>query len=115
MPYIYKYQGSVYTQFAAGDPSSEIKISADDLNLGSGAPTQFQANNVADILNIAYFLAGIVAVVAIVIGGVRYAASNGDSSQVAAAKSMITYAVIGLVVVFAAAAITQFVIIFTTK
>lgn len=114
MSYIYKYQGSVATQFAATDPNGQIKISDSDLGL-AGAPKEFQANNVADILNIAYFIAGMVAVLAIVIGGVRYAASNGDSSQVAAAKNMIMYAVVGLVIIFAAAAITQFVITFTTK
>lgn len=61
-------------------------------------------------LNLAYFLAGIIAVIVIIVGGIMYATSAGDSGAVTKAKNLILFAVVGLVVVLSAFAITNFVI-----
>lgn len=61
-------------------------------------------------LNIAYLLAGIIAVIVIIIGGFMYTTSGGDSSGVTKAKNLILYAVVGLIVIIAAFAITNFVL-----
>jgi hypothetical protein len=89
--------------------SPSITISASDLHL-SGNTTAVGHDQVAALLGQVYVIAGVVAILAIVIGGIRYAAANGDSSQIQAAKNMIMYAVVGLVVIIMAAAITAFVI-----
>ena len=62
-------------------------------------------------LNIAYFLAGTIAIIVIIIGGIMYATSGGNSGSVTKAKNMILYSVVGLVLVIAAWAITNFVIV----
>lgn len=95
------------TKFA--ESSNEIKITQKDLNL-QGAPTNVGSNQIESLLMTVYVIAGIVAVIAIVIGGVRYTTSGGDPSGVKAAKDTVLYAVVGLVVVIMAAAITDFVI-----
>jgi hypothetical protein len=46
----------------------------------------------------------------IIVGGIRYTTSNGDSGRIKAAKDTITYAVVGLVVAILAYAIVNFVI-----
>ena len=51
-----------------------------------------------------------IAVIKIVIGGIRYATSGGDSTQIQAAKNTILYAVVGLVVAIMAFAIVNFVL-----
>ena len=89
--------------------TGKIDISAKDLNL-DGAPTSVNSSSVEGILMTVYFIAGIVAVIAIIIGGIRYAASGGDSSGIQSAKNTILYAVVGLVVIIMAAAITSFVL-----
>ena len=61
-------------------------------------------------LNTFYFIAGTVAVIVIIVTGITYASSGGDSSKVTKAKNQILYSVIGLVLVFSAFAITNFVI-----
>jgi hypothetical protein len=61
-------------------------------------------------LNIVYFLAGAIAVIVVIVGGIMYATSSGDSGAVTKAKNLILYAIVGLVVIFAAFAITNFVI-----
>lgn len=45
--------------------------------------------------------------ITIVIGGILYTTSAGDSGKVTKAKNMITYSIVGLVVVLAAFAITN--------
>ncbi|HEX8390078.1 MAG TPA: pilin [Candidatus Saccharimonadales bacterium] len=62
------------------------------------------------VVNILLFVIGAVAVVMIIIGGIRYTTSNGDSSQVSSAKSTILYAVVGLILAIASFAIVSFVL-----
>jgi len=57
-----------------------------------------------------YLLAGIIAVIVIIISGFKYVASGGDSGAVASAKNTLLYAIVGLVVVILAFTITQFVV-----
>ena len=104
---MYKYNN--IRQFAAGSDATKIKITQDDLHL-NGAPQKIDGTTVGNMLGVVYFIAGIVAVLAIIVGGIRYVGANGDSSQIQAAKNTVTYAVIGLVVVIMAASITQFII-----
>ena len=54
-------------------------------------------------------VAGIVSAIFIVYGGISYMTSSGDPSKIQRAKSMITYALIGLAVVALAQIITAFV------
>ena len=68
------------------------------------------------VTNVLLFLIGAVSVIMLIIGGIRYTLSNGDSSQVTAAKNTILYAVIGIIVALLAYAIVNFVVSsFTTK
>lgn len=62
------------------------------------------------ILNGVYFWAAAVAIIVIVIAGFLYTTSNGDPGQVTKAKNAILGAVIGLIVVIFAFAITNFVL-----
>lgn len=66
--------------------------------------------NIKTITNVLLFLLGAIAVIMIIIGGIRYVTSNGDSSATKAAKDTILYAVIGLIVAILAYAIVNFVI-----
>ena len=65
-------------------------------------------NIVKNVINIISLVVGIAAVVMIIIGGLRYVTSNGDSGQVGNAKNTILYAVVGLVVVALAQVIVKF-------
>jgi len=64
---------------------------------------------VASIINIVLSILGIVLVVLIIYAGVKWMTSDGDKG-VKEAKTMLTNAVIGLVIVVAAWAITSFVV-----
>lgn len=62
-------------------------------------------------LNIAYFLAGSIAVIIIIIGGIMYVTAAGNSGNITKAKNMLLYAVVGLIIVLIAYAITNYVIL----
>jgi len=88
--------------------------------LGSGAACG-QANGTKDnlfgtngifqtIANTLIFLVGAVAVLFLIVGGLRYAVSNGDPKNVEAAKNTITFAIVGIVIAVLSFAAVQFVI-----
>lgn len=62
------------------------------------------------ITNVLLFLIGAVSVIMLIIGGIRYTISGGDSTAVTSAKNTILYAVIGIIVALLAYAIVNFVI-----
>ena len=65
--------------------------------------------HIENIINVAIAAVGIIAVLVIVMGGQRYMTSNGDPGKIKAAKDMITYAVVALVVAGLAYAIVTFI------
>ena len=67
-------------------------------------------NVIEDITNVLLFIIGAVAVIMIIVGGIKYVLSNGDSAQITSAKNTILYAVIGIVVALLAYAIVNFVV-----
>lgn len=62
------------------------------------------------VINTMIFVVGAIAVLMIVIGGLRYTLSNGDASGTKSAKDTIIYAIIGLVISIMAYAIVNFVL-----
>jgi len=85
---------------------AQKKIDAGDLGIPKADANVLLSNG----FDIVYFLAGAIAVVVIIISGIFYVISNGDSGRVAKAKNYLTYAIVGLIVVLMAWGITNFVI-----
>lgn len=76
----------------------------------SGAQNLFGTGGVfITITNILLFVIGAIAVVMLIIGGVRYVVSAGDQNAVTSAKNTILYAIIGIIVAFLAYAAIGFV------
>ena len=65
---------------------------------------------IQNIINILLFLIGAIAVIMIIVGGIRYVVSGGDQGAITGAKNTILYAVIGLVIAILAYAIVNFVL-----
>ena len=62
------------------------------------------------ITNTILYGVGVVAVIVLIIGGIRYLISGGDAKKVTDAKNTILYAIIGLVIALLSFAIVNFVI-----
>jgi len=92
---------------------SLMTFAADKIDPGSigiTKPVKDANSLLSGLLNAAYLGAGILCVVIIVIAGYIYVTSSGDASSVKRAKDAILGAVIGIIVIIMAFAITQFVI-----
>ena len=94
--------------------ASAINVFKQCGNNGSSQVCQAQGDTVGPliqtVINILLYILGMAAVVMIVIGGIRYTTSNGDSSAITSAKNTILYAVIGLIVAILAYSIVNFVL-----
>jgi cytochrome bd-type quinol oxidase subunit 2 len=81
---------------------------------GSGSCPSTGSTGINDLLtkiiNIFSAIVGVIAVIMIIVGGLRYITSGGDSNKVSAAKNTIIYAIIGLVIVALAQLIVRFVL-----
>lgn len=62
------------------------------------------------IIDLLSYIIGIVAVLMIILGGLRYILSGGDSNSISGAKNTILYALIGIVIVIFAQVIVRFVV-----
>ena len=62
------------------------------------------------ITNTIIYIVGIIAVIMLIIGGIKYVISGGDAKKVTDAKNTVLYAIIGLVICFFSYAIVNFVI-----
>ena len=86
---------------------SEIKAGTEKVNDGNSTDLTAQ---IKTVVNLILFILGIIAVIMIIIGGLRYTTSNGDAGGIKTAKDTILYAVIGLIVAILAFAIVNFVV-----
>lgn len=75
-----------------------------------GLGTQDVRQTIANIINIALGLLGVIAVVIVLLGGFKWMMAGGEQAKVDEAKKLITSGVIGLAIIVSAYAIAQFVI-----
>jgi cytochrome bd-type quinol oxidase subunit 2 len=92
---------------AMASPVNQIVNGANKAGQGSPAKIEPLALN---LINLAIYAVGIIAVVMIVFAGVQYATSQGDGAKTKKAKDTIMYAVIGLIVAILAFSIVNFVL-----
>jgi len=93
------YAVNVFSQCGSNSSSAVCKSTGDNFS-----------SMIKTVINILLYVLGMVAVIMIVIGGIRYTTSNGDASAVKSAKDTILYSVIGLVVAIMAYSIVNFVV-----
>jgi len=65
-------------------------------------------NTITNGINLLSIVVGIIAVVMIVLAGFRYITSGGKQESISGAKSALTYAIIGLIIVALAQVIARF-------
>ena len=87
--------------------AADFTINGKDIEDRGGIdPGKKSDNVVADILNGVYQIAAIIAVLMIVLSGVRYIISDGDPGRIQSARKGIIYALVGLVIIGSAFIIT---------
>lgn len=87
---------------------------------GTGAPVsanpdQSVNDSITAIINYLSVIGGIIAVVVIIIAGYKFMTSGGDSSKVASARTALTYAIIGLIIIALSQVVAKFVLKTSTQ
>ena len=108
--FVLSFVAAPYTHALAAS-TSPVQSGVDSAR-GSQQPANLFGNSgvFSTISDVLLFIIGAVAVIMIVIGGLRYVLSGGDAAQVQSAKNTILYALVGVVVAILAYAIVNFVI-----
>lgn len=92
----------------ASDAVCDTLKGAGEQGCGNGGT---QINSILrTVLTILSFVAGIAAVIMIIVAGIKFITSRGDSSAVASARSTVIYAIVGIVIVVLSQIIVQFVL-----
>ena len=75
-------------------------------------PTELEGDSgvFKTVVNILLFIIGLISVIMLIWGGIRYTTSGGNANSVTAAKNTIMYAIIGLVIAIFAYAIVNWVV-----
>lgn len=104
------YAGLLVASPALAAPSDSVcdGVKAAGGKCGPEAAQSF-ADSFGKIANILIFIVGAVAVIIIIIGGLRYVLSAGDPKSTKEAKDTVLYAIIGVVVAILAFAMVRFV------
>ncbi len=80
------------------------------ISCDEGADAQSFVDVIIDILNFILIIVGVIALAALIWGGVQYIISLGNETGIEKAKKTIIYAIVGLVVVGLSGLIVNFVI-----
>lgn len=82
----------------------------------SGGAADKSVNNIIKtVIQVLSVIVGFIAVIMVIVGGLKMITANGDSGAIASARSTITYALIGLVVVALAQILVHFVVFKTAS
>lgn len=79
---------------------------------GTDQPTDLFGSTgvITNLTNVLLFVVGALAVIMIIVGGLRYVVSGGNTTAVTAARNTILYALVGLIIAFLAFAAINFVL-----
>lgn len=94
---------------SGADPGSSISDGIKSID-GGDANTDDLPEQIKTITNVLLFVLGAIAVIMLIIGGIKYTTSNGDPQAVKSAKDTILYSVIGIIVAILSYAIVTWVV-----
>lgn len=86
----------------SGDPTNDIRP--------DGVKNTELMTTIKRVINTVIGIIGMLAVIMIIMGGINFVTSQGDTAKVAKARNTILYGVVGLVVALLAFAIVNFVL-----
>ena len=101
--------------FSSAKSSACSGISAIDNSQGCQTNGSAVQGLFATTVNVLSLVVGVVAVIMLIVSGIRFVTAGGNSNSVSAAKSTLIYAIVGIVIVALAQIIVRWVIGTTTN
>jgi hypothetical protein len=103
-----KGAGASTSDYCTGSAGAASSAVCTDENNPNNSPIYGQNGLLIKIANIIAFIAGIAAVIIIVVGGLQYVTAGGDANKASSARGTILGALIGLTIIVLAATIINF-------
>lgn len=94
----------------AQSPAAQAQTGVNEIGGSSAGNNGSLLPMIHTAIDVLLFLAGLLSVVMIIWGAIRYITSRGESADVTAAKNTITYAIVGLILAIVAYAIVNFIV-----
>jgi len=101
--------GSYGLNEATRNSNVNSALSVSEIGIGPGTSSGFLATKTGNIIGTALSFLGVIFLLLTITGGIMWMTAGGNTEQVTKAKKLITSAIIGLVIVFAAYALTSFI------
>jgi hypothetical protein len=98
---------SPFGQACTGAAGSSAVCTDSKTGAGGSDPV---TSKIGTATHLTAIVAGIIAVIMMIVGGIRYITSSGDANAVSSAKNTVIYSAVGLVVVVLAQSIIVFVV-----
>ena len=95
--------------FGLDKTAGQVSAYKDKVDAGTTYNELFVARSIGDIIGLVLSFVGVIFLLLIIYGGISWMFSAGNEQKVEKAKNIIINAVIGLVIVFAAYFITDFI------
>jgi hypothetical protein len=105
--------GSAPLAFAASQSQADACAGLSQLDTSSNCNTDSSggiSHLISVVINILSIIVGFIAVIMLIVGGLRFITSGGEASNTASARNTILYALVGVVIVALAQALVHFVI-----
>lgn len=109
MPIAVHAAADIQNSLCRGSDLSFNKNDAACTSTGTDSTTKLNSI-VSTVINIFSIVVGIIAVIFIIIGGIKYVTSGGEATNITSAKNTIMYALVGLVVVALAQILVKYVL-----
>jgi type IV secretory pathway VirB2 component (pilin) len=95
-------------EICATNPNASV---CDDLDSNKNTNSEAKLSNTfRNVINALLFIIGIIAVIMIIVSGIKFTTAHGDSGAVTKARQTLIYSIVGLVIALLAFAIVNFVI-----
>lgn len=101
---------AVAAPVAYAAPADEVQKGVDLASGGGSSKTAEPGDIIETIVRVMLFVIGAISVIMIIVGGIRYTISQGDSGKLTTAKHTIMYSIVGLLVAIFAYAIVSFIV-----
>ncbi|HVA11277.1 MAG TPA: pilin [Candidatus Dormibacteraeota bacterium] len=95
---------------ASGSPKDRVLSGVDQTGSGTDCTGTGVTNVIKAVVTVLSIIVGAAAVIMIVLSGLRYITSGGDSAKVSAAKTTLIYALVGVVIAALAQVLIHFVL-----
>lgn len=101
--------GYAATDNCGDENSAKAKVNEGIGQTGNNCDDKAVTSSIQGIIKIISYIAGIVAIIMVIVSGLRFMTSGGDSGKVASARNALIYALIGVAVVVLAQFMVHFV------